>query len=82
MESEDEYIGQYLEDNNRDDNTKARLFVVSSLDDTIKIHINALEQKDWSIDQLIAELNKNNNKQGIQEIIDVSKLTKGLIQMR
>ena len=46
MESEDEYIGQYLEDNNRDENTKARHFVVSSLDDTIKIHINALELKD------------------------------------
>ena len=78
MESEDEYIGQYLEDNNRDENTKARLFVVSSIDETIKIHINALELKDWCIDQLIAELNQNDNEQGIQEIIDVSKLTKGL----
>ena len=65
-----------MEDNNRVENTKVRPFVVSSLDDTIKIHINALELKDWSIDQLITEINQNNNEQGIQELLMYQNLLK------
>ena len=78
MKSEDEDMNQYLENTEGLEKDKIRIFVVSSVDDLIKIHINVFELKDKDMEEITQGFDGNILDQEVKEIIDTRKLTNKL----
>ena len=55
MESEEELFNQNLDDDNSDEQSKVKLFVISSADDYVKLHLNLHQLKKIEIEELIKE---------------------------
>ena len=71
-------MNQYLENTEGLEKDKIRIFVVSSVDDLIKIHINVFELKDKDMEEITQGFDGNILDQEVKEIIDTRKLTNKL----
>ena len=78
METEEDIMNHSFDEDSILEHAKIRTFVVSSFDDRIQIHVNAIDLKDWSIEELVKRINWKSQKHNLQQIIDISKLTKDL----
>ena len=78
MASEEDIMDHSFDEDSILERAKIRTFVVSSIDNRIQIHVNALELKDLNIEELAKRINWKSLEHDQQPIIDISKLTKDL----
>ena len=78
MESEEEFFNQNLDDDNSDEQSKVKIFVISSSDDYVKLHLNLHQLKKIEIEELIKENYHHPYWQFSNEVIDMTKITRNL----
>ena len=78
MESEEEFFNQNLDDDNSDEQSKVKLFVISSADYYVKLHLNLHQLKKIEIEELIKENHHHPYWQFSNEVIDMTKITRNL----
>ena len=75
MENENNLFNQNLDDDKSEQESKLKLFVISSTVDYIKLHMNLYQIKGIEIEQIIEQNSFQHYSLFYQEIIDVTKVS-------